>query len=209
MVSPASLSVNSGSGVRWASTCLQTTLEAFGNKPTTIKRLRAGTTNSSDLDGVLERIYIDRRFRNDTERLEKLFEMYTKIAAAPASLMRRMRLCEEQGTGIDKVFVSVESHKLPPPDFRAEGDAVRVTLFAPRRFAEMTPDERIRACFQHAALKYVNGERMKNWTLCERFGINPRNASLASVVIRRSLEAGLIKPADSAHPRAGYVPFWA
>jgi hypothetical protein len=32
-------------------------------------------------DEVLERIYIGRRFRNDTERLEKLFEMYTKMNA--------------------------------------------------------------------------------------------------------------------------------
>ncbi|AZV18581.1 DNA methyltransferase [Mesorhizobium sp. M7A.F.Ce.TU.012.03.2.1] len=32
-------------------------------------------------DDVLERIYIGRRFRNDTERLEKLFEMYTKMTA--------------------------------------------------------------------------------------------------------------------------------
>jgi hypothetical protein len=31
-------------------------------------------------DEVLERIYIGRRFRNDTERLEKLFELYTKLA---------------------------------------------------------------------------------------------------------------------------------
>ena len=30
-------------------------------------------------DEVLERIYIGRRFKNDTERLEKLFEMYTKM----------------------------------------------------------------------------------------------------------------------------------
>lgn len=35
-------------------------------------------------DEVLERIYIGRRFRNDTERLEKLFDLYTKMAAAPA-----------------------------------------------------------------------------------------------------------------------------
>lgn len=35
-------------------------------------------------DEVLERIYIGRRFRNDTERLEKLFELYTKMAAASA-----------------------------------------------------------------------------------------------------------------------------
>lgn len=32
-------------------------------------------------DEVLERIYIGRRFRNDTERLEKLFEMYSKMTA--------------------------------------------------------------------------------------------------------------------------------
>jgi restriction-modification enzyme MmeI-like protein len=34
-------------------------------------------------DEVLERIYIGRRFRNDTERLEKLFDLYTKTAMAP------------------------------------------------------------------------------------------------------------------------------
>lgn len=35
-------------------------------------------------DEVLERIYIGRRFRNDTERLEELFELYTKMTAAAA-----------------------------------------------------------------------------------------------------------------------------
>lgn len=34
-------------------------------------------------DDVLERIYVGRRFRNDTERLEKLFEMYAKMAVVP------------------------------------------------------------------------------------------------------------------------------
>lgn len=34
-------------------------------------------------DEVLERIYIGRRFKNDTERLEKLFELYTKMTANP------------------------------------------------------------------------------------------------------------------------------
>jgi predicted HTH transcriptional regulator len=128
---------------------------------------------------------------------------------ALASLMRRMKLCEEQGTGIDKVLFSVEVHHLPPPDFRTEGDAVRAVLFAPRRFADMTPDERIRACYQHASLKYVSGQRMKNATLCERFGIDPQNKAQASTVIRQALAVGLIRPADPEHPRAGYVPFWA
>lgn len=33
-------------------------------------------------DETLERIYIGRRFKNDTERLEKLFEMYSKMTKA-------------------------------------------------------------------------------------------------------------------------------
>ena len=36
-------------------------------------------------DEVLERIYIGRRFRNDTERLEKLFELYTKMTVTQPS----------------------------------------------------------------------------------------------------------------------------
>jgi hypothetical protein len=40
-------------------------------------------------DEVLERIYIGRRFRNDTERLEKLFELYTRMSASPGAAKRR------------------------------------------------------------------------------------------------------------------------
>jgi hypothetical protein len=40
-------------------------------------------------DEVLERIYIGRRFKNDTERLEKLFELYTKMTAKPNNAMNR------------------------------------------------------------------------------------------------------------------------
>lgn len=36
-------------------------------------------------DEVLERIYIGRRFRNDTERLEKLFDLYTKMTTKPGT----------------------------------------------------------------------------------------------------------------------------
>ena len=44
-------------------------------------------------DEVLERIYIGRRFKNDTERLEKLFELYTKMTA------RQRRSQEAQSGG--------------------------------------------------------------------------------------------------------------
>jgi len=59
--------------------------------PATISDLYDPETMPEDLrrahernDEVLERIYIGRRFRNDTERLEKLFDLYTKMTAAEA-----------------------------------------------------------------------------------------------------------------------------
>ena len=126
---------------------------------------------------------------------------------ALASLMRRMRLCEEQGTGIDKVIEAVELHQLPPPDIRMEGDAVRMVLFVPRKFADMTPEERIGTCYQHASLFCINGKRMRNETLRKRLGIESRNSSRASAVIKGALEADLIKSADPEHLRSGMFHF--
>ena len=128
---------------------------------------------------------------------------------AIAALMRRMGFCEEVGTGIDKVVDAVESEHLPPPEFRAEDDATRVVLFGPRRFAELTSQERIRACYLHAGLTYLRRGRMQNSTLRERFGVEKRNAAQVSKVIRQTLDQGLIRSADLERPRSGYVPYWA
>ncbi|WP_114418429.1 ATP-binding protein [Marinospirillum perlucidum] len=128
---------------------------------------------------------------------------------ALAALMRRMGMCEEQGSGLDKVIASIELYQLPPPLFREEASAMQVVLYGPRTFAQMTPEERVRACYHHAVLKFLSGERMKNATLCERFGIESRNAAQASTVIKKAKESELIREADPEHPRAGYVPWWA
>ena len=126
-----------------------------------------------------------------------------------ASLMRRMSMCEEQGSGLDKVIEQVEVFQLPAPLFRSEGNSTQVVLYAPRSFAEMTPDERVRACYFHAVLKFLSGDRMKNASLCTRLGIAAKNAAQVSAVINKTLTAGLIRVADPEHPRAGYVPHWA
>lgn len=128
---------------------------------------------------------------------------------ALAALMRRMNMCEEQGSGLDKVVESCEVYQLPPPLFRAEENSMQAVLYGPRSFAEMTPDERTRACYFHAVLKFLSGDRMRNTSLCARLGIAPRNAAQASGVITQALRAKLIRPADPDHPRAGYVPHWA
>lgn len=128
---------------------------------------------------------------------------------ALADRMRRMRLCEEQGSGLDKVVEACEVFQLPPPLFRAEEQSFQAVLYGPRSFAEMTPDERMRACYFHAVLKFLSGDKMKNASLCARLGISAKNAAQASTVINKSLEAKLIRVADPDHPRAGYVPHWA
>ncbi|CAN5456492.1 helix-turn-helix domain-containing protein [soil metagenome] len=128
---------------------------------------------------------------------------------ALAALMRRMRMCEEQGSGLDKVVHACEVYQLPPPLFRAEDNSTQAVLYGPRGFAEMTPEERVRACYFHAVLKFLSGDKMKNASLCARLGIAAKNAAQASAVINKTLEAGLIRVADPEHPRAGYVPHWA
>ena len=128
---------------------------------------------------------------------------------AVASLMRRFGLCEEMGTGVDKVIAAAEQERLPPPDFQAEAGATRTILFGPRRFAHMTTEERRRACYQHTVLRYLDGNRMRNATLRERFGVAEHNSAQVSGVIRHALDVDLIRPADRARPRSGYVPSWA
>ena len=66
--------------------------------PATIAELYDPASMPADLRGaherndeVLERIYIGRRFKNDTERLEKLFDLYTKMAASTAPAKSKKR----------------------------------------------------------------------------------------------------------------------
>jgi predicted HTH transcriptional regulator len=128
---------------------------------------------------------------------------------ALASLMRRMKMCEEQGSGLDKVVEQCEVYQLPAPWFRSDDNTTQAVLYGPRSFADMTSDERVRACYFHSVLKFLSGDKMRNASLCARLGIDPKNAAQASVVIGMTLKAKLIRPADPDHPRAGYVPHWA
>jgi predicted HTH transcriptional regulator len=132
-----------------------------------------------------------------------------------AALMRRMKICEEAGTGIDKVVGEVEAYQLPAPDFTAISAMppgfTKATLFAPRKLGEMDSKERIRACYQHACLRFVLGSRMTNATLRARFGIEAKNASQASRLIKESLAAKVIKlfDPDARDRDRSYLPFWA
>ena len=130
---------------------------------------------------------------------------------ALASFMRRVGFCEERGSGIDKVVFHTEAYQLPAPDFEVVNASLRVTMFSHRPLSKMSRDDRTRACYQHACLRYVQRDFMTNTTLRERFGIEPRNSATASRMIKEAIDAGLIKPYDDAAARKmmQYVPFWA
>ena len=130
---------------------------------------------------------------------------------AITSLMRRFRICEERGTGIDKVVAEIERHQLPAPLFTAPPNFTRVVLFGRKPMADMDRAERVRACYLHACLQYVNLQRMTNASLRERFGISENNASMASRFLNEAVKAGvvvIVDPAAGTRKRS-YAPFWA
>ena len=91
-------------------------------------------------------------------------------------------------------------------------DYTRVTLYAPATLTRMSVEDRIRACYQHTCLNYVNNQPVNNKSVRKRFKIGANNVSMASKIITETLESGLIKPSDpesSSKKFASYVPFWA
>lgn len=129
-----------------------------------------------------------------------------------ASAMRRIGFCEEKGSGIDKVIFEVEYWQLPAPDFRVNETHTQAILYAHKDFNEMNKTDKIRACYQHCSLLYVNNQRMTNQTLRDRFKIKEENYSIASRIMRDTLEAGFIKlenPDNKSRKYTAYLPFWA
>ena len=128
-----------------------------------------------------------------------------------ASFMRRIGVCEERGSGVDKVVYETEFYQLPAPIFETTKEHTRVVLFAHRDFHSMDKEDRIRACYLHACLRHVQRDFMTNTTLRERFGIDPKNSSIASRIIKDTLKANLIRFYDeTAGNRARkYMPWWA
>jgi len=131
---------------------------------------------------------------------------------ALAAFMRRVKICEERGSGIDKVVSQAELYQLPAPEFRVTEHHTIAILYAPRELRGMDRQDRIRACYQHAALQYVTGRVMTNASLRKRLGIEEKNYAIASRVIADTITEGLVKPKDPASTskkHASYVPFWA
>lgn len=128
-----------------------------------------------------------------------------------ASLMRRVGICEERGSGIDKVVFQIELFQLPAPLFEVPGESMRVTLFGHRVLKDMEKADRVRACYLHACLRYVTRQPMTNTSIRERFGIDEKNAALASRLLGEAVEAGmiLVRDSEAGTRNRTYLPFWA
>ena len=127
------------------------------------------------------------------------------------SLMRQIGICEERGSGWDKIVLESELCQLPAPLVEVVEDNTRVILFAPRPLSSMDRTERVRATYLHACLRYVNDEYVTNSSMRERFGISSHNSATASRLISEAIDEGVIAPdSPNAAPRLmRYVPWWA
>jgi len=129
---------------------------------------------------------------------------------ALASSMRAIGLCEERGSGVDRALSAIEEEALPAPLFQAIENSTVVNVFRPQDFSAMSREDRIRACYQHAQLRFENGTPMSNQSLRRRLGVSDRQYPQISVVIKDAIEARLIRPLDleQSNRKARYVPHY-
>ena len=125
--------------------------------------------------------------------------------------MRRLRICEERGSGIDKVVFQTELFQLPAPKFEVLPENTRTTLFAYMDYKDMDTADKVRATYLHCCLQYVSHQPMNNTSLRERFKVEETYSSSISRVIKQTVEEGLIRLYDPKANRKSwrYVPFWA
>ena len=128
-----------------------------------------------------------------------------------AQAMLQVDLCERRGSGYDRAVEGIESMCLPPYKVEAGNNFTRVTMYPKKSFKEMTPKERLMACYQHACILFEKDEEMNNQSLRERFELEKNKSSVASRIIAEAVETGLLKPAhedNEAKKFATYIPYY-
>jgi ATP-dependent DNA helicase RecG len=186
----------------------------------TIRELVANALIHQDLSiggtSVMIEVYDNRvEISNPGEPIvpaDRFIDSYQSRNEHLADLMRRMRICEEKGSGVDKVVQAAEVYQLPAPLFHTGSKRVHVTLFGPKDFDDMDRGDRIRACYQHCALRWVMAERMTNQSLRERFRLPESKSAIVSQIISATIEDGLIKldeAVGASRKFARYLPAWA
>jgi ATP-dependent DNA helicase RecG len=129
-----------------------------------------------------------------------------------ASAFRRYNICEERGSGFEKAVMAIELFGLPPLKFEETENAFKVTMYSPRKFADMSNEERIEACYQHSIIEYYGNGGFNNTSLRKRFGMHDKQAAQISKLIKDAIDIGKIKskdPESESKKFSLYVPYWA
>lgn len=128
-----------------------------------------------------------------------------------AQTLYLLGFCERRGSGIDRAVEAIEKMYLPAVKIVKGEQFTRVILFPKKEVNEMTKQEKIAACYQHACLVYEDNRAINNQSIRERFKIEKNKSSVASRIIADTLEAGLIKVADEnvlSKKFATYIPYY-
>ncbi|NUF16388.1 ATP-binding protein [Acinetobacter lactucae] len=144
--------------------------------------------------------------------VERFIDGYQSRNERFADIMRRLGICEEKSSGIDRVIESAEILQLPAPEFIASYKRTIVIIHGQRAFRDMNGGDRIRACYQHCVLQYVLRKQMTNQSLRERFGVSEKSANIISQIISSAVEQNLIKNdpnTPDSRRYARYIPYWA
>lgn len=126
-------------------------------------------------------------------------------------MQHRCDICEERGSGFDKVIAATRDEALIAPKIENQSNQfTKVTLYSKMDFNMTTKEERIRTCYMIACLAFVTSESITNTDIRDAFGLDEKDKVKTSRIIRDTLEAKLIKPVDPATaPRyMKYIPYW-
>ena len=128
-----------------------------------------------------------------------------------ASLMRRMKMCEELGRGWDRMVLACEMQYLPAPRIEIFEESTKVTLFSEMEYKNISADDKVWSCYLHACLMYIQGDALTNTSLRDRFGLKESSAGSISRLIKDAVDKNRIKALDpkTAKRYMRYVPIWA
>jgi predicted HTH transcriptional regulator len=128
-----------------------------------------------------------------------------------ANTMLLLGFCEKRGSGIDYAIEAIEKYGLPPVEFTRSDQHTKVSMFPLKTLSEMSKEEKIMACYQHACLLYEDRKAINNQSVRERFGIDKNNSAVASRIIADTVESGLITLSNEnsvSKKFATYIPYY-
>ena len=127
-----------------------------------------------------------------------------------SALMRRFNICEEAGTGWDKMVKECELMNAPSPKVIRYDENTRVVIYAKRAFNSMTMEEKVWACYLHTCIQYLTLQPCTNASVRARFGLSPTQQGQASRLIKECVNQKLIRPLEpeTAPKHMSYIPAW-